>query len=147
MIRQRRTTSLRLWAARGSIALVFFFNLQCALVFLWSPHTYAPGFELSGTVGEATVRGIGLLFLMWNVPYAVALFDPVRNRLSLQEAIAMQAIGVVGEIFILFSLDQNHASLHASILRFICFDGMGLVFLLLAGWFSYRANVRSQPVK
>jgi hypothetical protein len=32
---------------------------------------------------------------MWNVPYAVAFWDPVSHRLSLLEAIAMQAIGLL----------------------------------------------------
>ena len=66
-----------------------------------APATFAPGFELGGAAGAAAVRGMGVLFLMWNVPYAVALWHPVRYRMSLYEAITMQAIGLIGESLIL----------------------------------------------
>ena len=92
----------RLWAARLLIAVVVAWNLECALVFLLNPAVFAPGFELSGVPGEAAVRGFGVLFVMWNIPYLVALWQPRRNRLSLWEALAMQLIGVIGESLILF---------------------------------------------
>ena len=130
------TTSLLL--ARLAILLVFLWNLQCALAFLFSPERFALSFELSGAAGEAAVRGVGLLFLMWNVPYAVALWNPLRYRISLYEASAMQAMGLLGESLILFSLPAAHATLHASLLRFIAFDGAGLVLLLLAVWLVRR---------
>src|SRR5512137_977255 len=96
-----KSESRRNWAARGLIGLVFFFNVQCALLFLAVPQAYAPSFELSGPVGEGMLRGLGILFLMWNVPYAVALWNPHAHRTSLYEAIAMQAIGVLGETILL----------------------------------------------
>ena len=67
---------------------------------------------------------------MWNVPYAVALWHPLRYRISLYEASAMQAIGLLGESIILLCLSPAHATLHASLLRFIAFDGAGLILLL-----------------
>ncbi len=51
--------------------------------------------------------GMGVLFLMWNVPYAVALWHPLRHRISLYEALAMQAIGLLGESLIYLSLSPE----------------------------------------
>ncbi len=120
---------LRLWIARILIGIVAAWNLQCALVFLLHPGAFAPGFEVSGAPGEAALRGIAVLFVMWNVPYLVALWHPRRHRLSLWEALAMQGIGLIGESAILLTLPGQHALLHASLLRFIAFDAAGLVLL------------------
>jgi len=120
------------WLARLLIGLVFFFNVQCAIAFLIAPQLYATSFELSGPPGEGMLRGLGLLFLMWNVPYAVALWNPARQRTSLYEAVVMQAIGVVGESCLLATFPPGHALIQESIWRFIIFDGSGLVLLILA---------------
>jgi hypothetical protein len=45
----------------------------------------------------------------------------------------MQSIGLIGESYILFSLTPEHIHLRSSILRFITFDGIGLL-LLAASW-------------
>jgi hypothetical protein len=124
----------RIWLARFFIGLIFFFNVQCALAFLVAAPDYAPSFELSGPAGEGMVRGLGLLFLMWNVPYAVALWQPALHRLSLSEAVVMQAIGFLGETALLLTFSDGHAVLRASIERFMLFDGSGLALLLLAAW-------------
>jgi len=134
MIRQ----NVNIWLARLFIGSVFFFNVQCAIAFLAAPQVYAPGFELAGPAGEGIVRGLGLLFLMWNVPYAVALWQPVNHRLSLIEAILMQAIGAIGETLILISFPAGHETIYASVIRFILFDATGLVLLLLAAFLSAR---------
>jgi hypothetical protein len=126
--------STNLLLARLAILIVFLWNVQCALAFLFWPGRFAAGFELSGMPGEAALRGLGVLFLMWNVPYAVALWHPLRYRISLYEATAMQAIGLLGESLILLGLPPAHEALQASLLRFITFDGAGLVLLLLAVW-------------
>src|SRR3989304_344265 len=105
--------------ARGLIGAVFLVNLQSVLAFLLWPGRYAPAFELGGVAGAAMVRGLGVLFLMWNVPYAVALWHPVRHRNFLCVALAMQAIGLVGETLIYTSLPVTSEILRASILRFI----------------------------
>ena len=107
-------------------------NVQCALAFLIDPATYAAGFELTGPAGVAAVRGMGVLFLMWNVPYAVALWHPVRHRVSLYEALAMQAVGLLGESLILLSLPAASIAARSSLPRFVAFDGAGLVLLLVA---------------
>lgn len=120
---------LRLWAARLLIAVVVGWNLQCALVFLLDPAAFAPGFELAGVPGEAAVRGIAVLFVMWNIPYLVALWQPRRHRVSLWEALAMQIFGVIGETFILWSIPAGHPVLHDSLVRFIIFDAAGVAAL------------------
>jgi hypothetical protein len=124
----------QLWAARLLVGCVTAWNLQAALAFLFAPALYAPSFELSGAAGQAAVRGIAVLFIMWNVPYLLAAWHPRRFLLSLKEAALMQAVGLLGETSILLSLESGHAVLHASILRFIIFDAGGLVLLLLALW-------------
>jgi hypothetical protein len=136
------STSLLL--ARLAIFPVFLWNIQCALAFLLWPDRFSAGFELSGTPGEATVRGVGLLFLMWNIPYAVALWHPIRHRISLYEATAMQAIGLLGETLIWLGLPAAHSMLRANLLRFIAFDGAGLLLLLLAICLT-RRTTRPQP--
>ena len=130
----------RLWLARFLIGVVFFFNLQCAAVFLWQPEVYAPSFELSGAPGAGMLRGMGLLFVMWNVPYAFALAHPVQRRTSLIEALIMQALGVLGESLILLAFPAGHPVLTASVLRFIIFDASGFMLLLLAFWLTRQRN-------
>ena len=122
------------WLARVLIGVVCCWNAQCAVAFLAWPAAYAPGFELVGPAGAAVVRGMGLLFLMWNVPYLVALVNPVRHRTSLGEAVAMQAIGLAGESLIFWSMAGGHPVARSTILRFAGFDGAGLLLLLLAMW-------------
>jgi hypothetical protein len=121
---------LRLWSARLLIAVVVVWNLQCAVVFLLNPGMFAPGFELTGVPGEAAVRGFAVLFVMWNIPYLVALWNPRRYKISLWEALAMQAVGVIGESLILFSVPAEYVILHSSLLRFITFDAAGVLLLI-----------------
>jgi hypothetical protein len=122
--------AIRLWAARFLIAVVVAWNLECALVFWLNPDGFATEFELAGLPGAAAVRGFAVLFVMWNIPYLVALWQLQRHRTSLWEALAMQTVGVIGESFILFSLPAGHTLLHTSLLRFITFDAAGVVCLI-----------------
>jgi hypothetical protein len=133
---------MRVWLGRALIALVIAWNVQCALAFLISPLPYAVGFELDGATGVAMVRGMGVLFLMWNVPYVVALWHPVRFRVSFYEALAMQSIGLLGESLILLTLPSVHSSALASIVRFIRFDAAGLLLLLAAAWLTSASRGR-----
>ncbi len=132
-----------LWLARLAIALVILWNIQCALAFLLWPESFTAGFEISGIPGIAALRGLGVLFLMWNIPYAVTLWHPARYRISLYEATAMQTIGLLGETCIWLSLPDAHLMLQASLLRFITFDGAGLALLMLANVFT--RNAAPQP--
>jgi hypothetical protein len=127
-----------IWPARLLIGVVFFFNVQCAVAFLAAPQAYAPSFELAGPAGEGMIRGLGVLFLMWNVPYAVALWHPFNYRVSLVEAVAMQVIGVTGETLLLAALPAGHDVIRLSVTRFIVFDASGLFLLLLAFWIVNR---------
>ena len=94
---------------------------------------------------------MGVLFLMWNVPYAVALWHPVRHRVSLYEAIAMQTIGLIGESLILWSLGGAHPVAAGSVTRFIAFDGVGLIALsaaalvTAASWLPWRHAHDGKP--
>lgn len=84
------------------------------------------------------MRGMGVLFLMWNIPYMVALWHPVRHRVSLYEASAMQAIGLVGEVGIWFAYPGLAGTLQNTIARFIAFDALGMLLLLIAIWITRR---------
>lgn len=123
-----------MWPIIGRLLIGFvsFFNLQCAFYFLFRPADYAPGFELTGVPGSAIVQGMGLLFIMWNIPYLFALVNPLKYTVSLVEAVIMQAVGVFGETILLLILKGEHPLVRASVLRFIYFDGGGLVLLALA---------------
>jgi hypothetical protein len=140
---QPKTISpLRLWLSRLLVAYVLFVNVQSAVLFLLQPQAYASGFELNGAAGAGMVRGMGLLFLMWNVPYAVALSHPVRRRISLYEALVMQAIGLFGETFLLLSLPSGHSTLVDSVGRFILFDGIGLAALVVALFLTVNLTIK-----
>jgi hypothetical protein len=134
---------VKLNLARALIGVVLLVNVQSALSFLIWPGAYAGGFELSGEVGDAMLRGMGVLFLMWNVPYAVALWHPIRHRVSLFEAVAMQTIGLVGETFIYTSLSAVHGMARLSLARFIIFDSLGLLLLVVAVWLTWERRFRT----
>lgn len=128
----------RVWGARVLIGMVTAWNLLAAFQFLIAPDQYVAGFELSGTVGEAMVRAMGLLFLMWNVPYLFALIAPVRNHTSLLEAFLMQIIAVTGESLLLVFLQGDHITLRQSVMRFIYFDATGVLLLAVSLAITYR---------
>ncbi|KPL07313.1 hypothetical protein AMJ86_04725 [bacterium SM23_57] len=120
------------WSARILVGVVMVINVQSAIAFLMDPVRYAPAYELIGIPGKAAIQGFGILFMMWNVPYAVAFFNPFRHRISLYEADIMQLIGLIGETFIYIGLPPGNLILKDSLLRFMIFDGLGLLVLLLA---------------
>lgn len=132
----KRSSANRLLVARILIGIVLFLNLQCALVFIGAPDSYAQGFGLAGASGNVMVQAMGVLFIMWNVPYTAALLHPQKHRLSLLEAVIMQSIGLAGEASLLFTSPGISPEISVSVTRFIFFDSLGLVLLLLAAWFS-----------
>jgi hypothetical protein len=125
------------------IGIVLFFNLQCALIFLATPALFTSSFELAGVSGEMMVRGMGILFLMWNIPYIFAISNPRKRIVSLIESVLMQLAGLVGETFLVLSLPVGHEALRSTGMRFILFDGGGLILLLLALWLV--RELPSQP--
>jgi hypothetical protein len=135
--------SWRIWVARLLIGVVTFWNLLAAIQFLTRPAAYAPGFELEGAAGSAMIQGMGLQFVMWNIPYLIALLNPVRNRLSLTEAVIMQIIGAAGETLLLSSLQGDHLAIRSTVTRFILFDSIG-VLLLVAAWGILRKRIPGQ---
>lgn len=124
--------SKSLMIARIFIGVVTFFNLQCAVIFLLFPQRYAPAFEVTGVPGASLVSALGILFLMWNVPYLFALWHPRKYRISLIQAVLMQAVGLLGETILFFNTPTEHLLLRQTAVRFILFDGGGLLLLLAA---------------
>ena len=120
------------WIARAALVAVLIANLSAAIPYVVRPADYVAAYELAGVPGEAVVRGFGILFLMWAVPFVPAIFDPVRNRVALVCVLAMQVIGLAGESLMLVTLPAGHDALRATGLRFIVFDGIGLIVLGIA---------------
>jgi hypothetical protein len=116
--------------SRLAIGLVLLLNLQCAIQFISSPAIYAGGFGLTGLPGDMVIRGTGILFLMWNVPYIFAFANPVKYRTSYLQAILMQAIGFIGEFVLWSTVPANQIILRSSLFRFIVFDGAGLLLII-----------------
>jgi hypothetical protein len=132
MDRELKLKNVKTWIARVLIGLVLLDNFQAAVIFLVFPSRMSPGFGLSGVTGNAAIQGIGLLFLMWCVPYFIATLNPARHKISFIESILMQTIALVGETILLFLLPTKLPVLTSSVQRFILFDGVGLLFLLIA---------------
>ncbi len=133
-----------LWLARLALVVVFFFNVSCALAFVVRPAAYAPGFEVSGVVGQVIVRGIGILFLMWNVTYPLAIWAPWRYRWLFLIVIIQQVIGLAGETWMLLTLPPGHAALATTGWRFVAFDGGGLVAMLITFALMQLTHSRSR---
>jgi len=121
-----------LWFARAALLAVLIANMTAAIPYVLRPADYTATYELTGVPGEVVVRGFGILYLMWAVPFIPALWHPARNRVAFVIVLAMQAIGLAGESLMLAGLPADHAVLRATGLRFIAFDGAGLVILLIA---------------
>ena len=137
-----------LWLARLTLAAVFFFNVSCAAAFIGWPAAYAPSFEVTGTAGATLVRGTGILFLMWSVTYPLAIWNPRRYLRLFLLILVQQSIGVIGETWMLLTLPPGHEMLAASGLRFVAFDGgglvaMGVAFVLL--WLTARGSPLQRP--
>ncbi len=137
MARRVRVT----WLARITIGIVFTINVWCALVFILDPGSYAAGFELDELPGRIIVQGFGILFLMWNATYPPVLLDPVAQRTLFQVILVQQAIGVIGETWLWLTLPSGHPALAATALRFIVFDGIGLIAMGFAFVMLRRTGV------
>lgn len=132
------------WITRIIFAVVFFLNIQCALQFIITPNAYLNAYELSGASGTVAIQGLGVAFLMWNTTYPLYLVQPTKYRFLGIIILVQQAIGLIGESIILLSLPLGHEMLAGSIIRFICFDAIGLIAMSATYLFLYAALKRSK---
>ena len=123
------------WIVRVVFAMVFLLNLQCALQFIIVPQDFIAAYELDGPSGKIALQGLGIAFLMWNATYPFYLANPAKFSVVGIIILVQQTIGLIGESALLVMLPADHALLSASILRFICFDGIGLIAMGVA--FAY----------
>jgi hypothetical protein len=133
-----------LWFARAALLAVLIANMTAAIPYVLRPADYPAAYELTGVPGEVAVRGFGILYLMWAVPFIPALWHPARNHVAFVIVLAMQVIGLIGESFMLAALPAGHAALRATGLRFIAFDGAGLGVLFIAYCASHVAHRATQ---
>jgi hypothetical protein len=127
---QRRV--LAVWFARLAVGSVCAVNLNAALSFIAQPERYAAGLELSGVAGEAVVQAFGILFLMWNATYPLVILWPRAHQALFRIVLIQQAIGLAGETWIWLGLPPGHPALWETGLRFLLFDGLGLVVMAIA---------------
>ena len=132
--REQAPSLIAAWVARLVVGAVFLMNVGCGLSFLARPDRYTAAFEVGGVPGLALVRGLGVLFLMWNATYPLVILQPDRTRALFAVVLVQQVIGLAGEIWIWLALPAGHAALQATGLRFILFDGIGLLGMVAAFW-------------
>lgn len=135
MIKARRSNRV----PSALIVPVLTVNLLCAFQFLVNPQDYQATFDLSGEPGRIAIQSVGILFLMWNVPYIFAVCDPDRFRTALACAILMQAVGILGETA-LYTTISPHLNSRVAVFRFIIFDTGGFILLLGAYLYSVFRN-------
>jgi hypothetical protein len=131
---------VKVWICRILIGLVLVDNLQAAVLFMVAPNRFVASFDLAGPAGRIAIQSIGILFLMWCVPYFFATLHPIRYRISHIEACIMQVIAVLLDWLLLQSLPEELTFTPASLGRFILFDLTGLILLLFALWLSLRIS-------
>jgi len=134
----------RRWVARAALIAVLLANLSAAIPYVARPAEYVTAYELAGAPGEVMVRGLGILFLMWAVPFIPAILQPIRNRVAFTCVLAMQVIGLAGESLMMATLPPGHDTLSATGWRFIAFDGAGLVLLSLGYLVTQRGRGQTE---
>ncbi|MDR1358271.1 MAG: hypothetical protein LBJ48_02790 [Coriobacteriales bacterium] len=117
------------WIARAAVLFIFLGNMWCALAFLVSPGYYALSFELTGVPGSIAIQGLAVAFLMWNATYPLVIINPVRYRAMFAVVLVQQALGLVCETILYTQIGAGHEQLASSLLRFIGFDGAGLLVM------------------
>jgi hypothetical protein len=138
---EAKTDDRILWLARVIVGAVFLMNVSCALAFILHPDQYAPGFEVAGVPGRIYVQGLGILFLMWNATYPLVIFHPISYRALFVVVLIQQAIGLIGETWLWLTVPPGHSPLHATGLRFILFDGIGLIAMAGAYWLLRNSKI------
>lgn len=133
------------WLARICFAIVFAWNVQCALSFILDPAGNAGSFQLSGVEGDVAIRGMGVAFLMWNVTYPLFIWQPKRFEVLGWVIIAQQTVGLVGELWIASTIPAGNIAIMNSISRFVGFDAVGLVLMATAfALLTRKTRVRKQ---
>lgn len=117
------------WFTRIAALVVLAWNLQLILGLIFEPVLFGGPLELSGSVGVAAARGLGVALLMWNVTYPWVIVDPIRYRPVHVIMLVQQVIGIVGESWIWADVHATHALLATNVERFLCFDVSGLILL------------------
>ena len=129
-----------IWFARLAVGGVFMMNVACAVTFIQQPEKYVAGCEVSGIPGKNIVQGFGILFLMWNVTYPLVILQPRTQKALFLIILVQQAIGLAGETWLWLGLPADYAALHATALRFILFDGLGLALMFAAYALLHRLH-------
>lgn len=142
MLANTTPSPVLLGVSRAVVALVCIWNLTAALPFAIRPSAYLHSFEVAGGgIGaEALVRGLGIAFLMWQVPFLPVIWQPNRYRACFLCLLGMQFVGLLGESIMMLTLPAGHAALRATGWRFIIFDGTGLILMSFAYWNLSRSK-------
>lgn len=77
---------------------------------------------------------------------SIFIYKPEKYHIIGIVILAQQAIGLVGETTILLGLQSGHEMLYASILRFIAFDGIGLLLMIIS-FVILLVTLKSMPTK
>ena len=141
----RRIEVISEWVARIAYTAVFVVNMLCALMFVFAPGDYAGAYELSGEVGSAAIQGLGVAFVMWNVTYPLFILNPKKYKVLGAVVLAQQIVGLIGELYIYAFLPAGHSLLASNIIRFVYFDGAGVV--LLAAAYVFLVLARKKAMK
>lgn len=132
----KRSGAWRLWVARIFIFAVFACNMQCVYSFMVHPEDAIAAYQLAGLGAEPVARSIGISFLLWNCTYPLPIFKPDRYRTIFGIVVFQQAIALLLEIWLLFTLGPEQQILANAIIKFIRFDAPGIVLLGLAFFLS-----------
>ena len=133
----------RLWFARILILFVFTCNMECVYSFMVHPENAISAYQLAGLGAEPVARSIGISFLLWNCTYPLPIYKPDRFRTVFGIVVFQQAIALILEIWLLFTLTPAQHILAQAIIKFIRFDAPGIVFLSLA-YFLTRPSKTGQ---
>lgn len=136
---------LSTWVVRLVFAAVFAINVYCAIQFIIEPQTYIAAYQLEGAGGEAAIRGYGITFLMWNATYPLFIIMPKKQKVLGGIIIAQQLIGCLGEIYILGGVPTiGYETLISATIRFIAFDAVGLIFMVISYAWMIHADKPTQ---
>jgi len=117
--------------SRIIVAVVMTWNLSAAIPFVLHPESYTASFGVQGggIGGMVLVRGLGVAFLMWQIPYLPVIWHPGRHRTCFLCVLGMQLVGLLGETLMMVNFPPGYLAVKATGWRFILFDGSGLILM------------------